>query len=243
MADPTISTNRKNVDPSLADLMNLFKKQVMLETNCHAVATVRAFNSENQTISAVINYKKSILQAGQDGVYRTVFLDYPVLLDVPVIVLSGGAAGLTFPIAPGDECLILFNDRALDNWFQSGQIGPLSSTRMHSFSDGIALVGLNSLAHSIADYDALRAVLFNGTTKVGVGASHVLIRNSLYTLNGVLQELVTELTNLTAQLALLTVTGVTTGGGTSGVPVNAAAITAIGVQITATAVKIAGLLE
>jgi len=78
---------------------------------------------------------------------------------------------------------------------------------------------------------------------VGVNTTQVKIANAVYTLNGLLQELLTELENLVTQIAAITVTGVLTGPNTSGPPSNAAAITAIGVQITATATKIGTLLE
>ncbi|CAK9250669.1 unnamed protein product [Sphagnum jensenii] len=78
------------------------------------------------------------------------------------------------PIAQGDQCLILFNDRSIDNWFTSGQVQPLASSRLHSFSDGIALVGLNYLNNGVTkltNYDSTRAVLRNSTTGVGVSST------------------------------------------------------------------------
>lgn len=73
------------------------------------------------------------------------------------------------PIAQGDECLVLFNDRALDTWFQSGVNAPLPSSRLHSFSDAIVLVGLRSQIRSIQNYDTQRVVLRNGAAKVAIG--------------------------------------------------------------------------
>jgi hypothetical protein len=46
------------------------------------------------------------------------------------------------PIQSGDTCLVLFCDRDLDNWFESGQITTLNSNRVHDLSDGVALVGI-----------------------------------------------------------------------------------------------------
>jgi hypothetical protein len=226
VSNPGVQQNRKLTDPNLADLLNLHGKQLMLNMNCHAIATVQSFDADQQTVSATINYKKTYLTRNADGTYSSTLIDYPILLDVPIVILSGGPAQLTFPIAQGDECLILFNDRSLDNWFQSGQVGPVSSTRLHSISDGFALVGVRSLARSIDSYDETHAKIAWGETMVGVSANKVKIANQLYTLNTLLQSLLT-------QVQAITVTAVTPGIGVSGPPANAAAIAAIAVQIGA----------
>ncbi len=231
MSNPTPPIVQKQTEPNLADLLALQRKQIMLDFNCHAIATVQSFNPDERSITATINYKKNQLQRQSDGTYQSVLIDYPILIDVPIVVLSGGLARLTFPITAGDECLILFNDRSIDNWFQSGQITGVSSSRLHSFSDGIALIGVKSLVklNDEEAYDSDRAVLSYGETMVGVGTDKVKIANALYTLNTLLQELLTE-------LQTMTLTAVTPGIGVSGPPANAAAI-------AATAVKIGALLE
>ena len=176
--NPTQKLNLFTVNPTLSDLLDLLKKEIFLDLNCHHIATVQSFNSQSQTVSATINYPKTFFNLNPDGTYTPVQVAYPQLVDVPVIVLGGGTCHLTFPITQGDQCLILCNDRNIDAWFQSGQNVPLTSSKTHSLSDGFALVGLNSLATSLANYDGSRAVLANGTTGVGVGTSQVKIFNA-----------------------------------------------------------------
>lgn len=234
MSDDIPKPNKVIPDPDMKSLLDLFKQEIFISLNCHALATVQSFDSAKQTVKATLNYKRS---------FGGKLSDYPVLVDVPIIILTGGKAALTMPIASGDTCLILFNDRDIDNWFSGGQVAALASQRMHSFSDGIALIGLRSSKNPVDDYDEDRAVLKNDKAKVAVGASLIEISNNLYNLNSILQELVTEINTLVAQTAAITVTAVVPGPGVSGPPANAAAITAIAAQLTATAVKIAGLLE
>lgn len=233
MANPTPKSNTKITEPRLSDLMNLLQTNIFLSLNCHAIATVQSFDDATQTISATINYKKSYETVANDGSTKLTFKDYPILIDVPVIILGGGAANLTFPIAKGDECLILFNDRDIDNWFQSGQITGPASGRLHSFADGVALVGLNSMANVITSYDTTRAKLFYGSTMVGVSASKVKIANSLYTLNGLLQDLISALTSNAS--TFIAVTG-TTGAAS---PLNPAIVSAL----TAVSTHLGALLE
>lgn len=259
----TFSSNSSQVssEPDLRDALNILKLEILLGMHSHHIGTVQSFNLTNQTATATINYKKTYSKPNAvSGIYENFLVDYPILLDCPVVCLGGGSASLTFPIITGDECLVLFNDRDIDNWFQGNSNGELSTSRLHSFSDGIILVGIRSLANVLTSYDSSRAALRygttiraavgsdgssleNGTTLVKALTAGVQIQNAAFNLGTVLQGLTTQLQNLTAQLALLTVTGVASGGGTSGVPANAAAIVAIGVNIATIATELGSVLQ
>lgn len=191
-----IDQSFKKADPNLRDLLDIHTKEVMLAMNCHAIARVQSFDSAKQTITATINYKKTIFQKSANDKYEAVLIDYPILLDVPVVVMGGGAFRLTFPIQKGDDCLILFNDRSIDNWFKSGQVVGVSSPRLHSLSDGIAIVGLNSLQSSIDNYDMTRAMLRNGETMVGISETLVKIANNTTTLMTALANLIDAVENI-----------------------------------------------
>lgn len=171
------------------DLLNAHKKNVMLSINCHAVATVKKVDLELMTLQAQINYGSTIYEVKADGTTGTKIKDYPLLVDVPFIVLGGGTTYLTFPIKAGDECLILFNDRDLNNWIEGASTGPVASNRLHSMADAMALVGF--IVPS--DYDPDRATLGNGETSVGVGENKIRLKNSVESLNTILQDLVTEI--------------------------------------------------
>jgi len=232
--------NKATSKPELKDALALLKKEVMLALNCHAIARITAVNYSARTVEAEMLYTKSFFETDQFGAAVQRELQYPLLLDVPFMILSGGSSRLTFPIAAGDECLILFNDRDIDNYMAGAKSGPVKSQRLHSFADGIALVGFK---FDQDEYDQTRAVLSFGTTKVGVGETKVLIGNADSTLNELLAQLVDDIKDLVTQVAAITVTGVTTGGGTSGPPANVAAINAVTTQLTSTANAIGGLLE
>lgn len=230
MSNPNIQQVRTPSNPSLKDALDLLKRDIFLSLNCHHIATIQSFDPVTQTASATINYKKTFFEKQANGQYSPVQKDYPILLDCPVVVMRGGTCALTMPIAAGDTCLVLFNDRDLDNWFQSGQIGPVASPRAHSFSDGLILVGVAHSGNPVEDYDTDKAVLKNGSTRVGVGASKVEISNGTTNLNTLLQDLITQLKAL-----IIDVNAVAPGGG-----VVSAASQA---QLTTIANQISGLLE
>lgn len=243
MTGPTQQLNKIPADPQLKDLLDLFKKDIFLSLNCHAVGTIKSFDALKQSASITINYNRTFFTATQNQTLTPQYKDYPPLLDVPLINLFGGPAGLTLPIAAGDTCLIFFNDRSLDNWLQSGQSGPVANSMLHAFTDAIALVGLRSFNMALAAYDTQRALLYNGQTKVGVGASKVLVTNAaLISLGSSLDTLLTQLNSLMTQLQA----GFNTPTPAPGTPVNAAVATAIGVIQTSVATvktNLQGLLE
>lgn len=187
-------SNRLNYDPDLSDVISMKIKEAVLNFNCHHLATVQSFNPTNQTITATINYSKMFLRPDAiTGIYSPVQVDYPLVVDCPVIIMQGGDCSLTFPIQKGDDCLILFNDRDIDAWFTTGQKLPLPTNKIHSFSDALALVGIRHFQDSIEDYDTTRVVLQNGTTMVGVGPSLIKIANEVTTLKTVINGLITLL--------------------------------------------------
>lgn len=181
-----------NYEPSMYDLLNLFKRQIMQELNCHGLAQVQSFNSTDLTITAKMMYSKTYYDQQRDGTVVERTVEYPLMLDVPIVVLGGGNARLTFPIAEGDECLILFNDRDIDKWFQGATSGPVKTNRLHSFADGVALIGF----FEVSSYDTARAKLSNGDTYIGVSETKVKVANSTRNLNTVLQSILTQLQTL-----------------------------------------------
>jgi hypothetical protein len=173
MASPTLSQNFVPNEPELKDLVNLVKKDIFLSLNCHHVGTIQTFDSANQTATATINYKRTYFKPDPiTGGSVPYLVDYPLLLDCPVICLGGGAASLRFPITTGDECLILFNDRDIDNWLSTSSTSSgVATTRLHSFSDGIILVGVRSVSNVLESYSNSAVELVYGGNKISLDAT------------------------------------------------------------------------
>lgn len=237
-------------EPSLKDVLDQMRKNIFLSFNCHHIGTVKSFNAAKQTATVTINYKKTYYELNAaTRVYEAKLQDYPIMTDCPVVALGGGTAALTMPIQAGDECLVLFNDRDIDNWFQGGAGAQVATPRLHSFADAVVLVGVRSLGKVITGYDAARAVLRNGQAKVAVGASLIEVSNADQNLKELLLQLIDNVKDLVSATAALTVLpgtfniGGTPVTGTSGTPVNAATISAVATDLDQTADDIAELLE
>ncbi len=173
MADQTnVQQNQIPNEPELADLLALLKKDILLGFNCHHVGTIQSFNSTQQTATATINYRRTYFRpdpAG-GGEYVAELVPYPVLLDCPVLFLGGGSGVLTFPVEEGDECVILFNDRDIDNWFSGSSDSAVATPRLHSTADALILVGVRSLANVVPEFSGSKIELRtkDGTSKVSI---------------------------------------------------------------------------
>lgn len=103
---------------------------------------IASFDPDTQTASVQPAIKRIFTEKGP--------LNLPVCVDVPVAFPGGGDFFLTFPVKAGDECILLFSERAIDNWHASGGTQTPAEYRLHDLSDGIAIVGLNSQPHKLA---------------------------------------------------------------------------------------------
>ncbi len=150
---------RKKAELDLKEVLDDLKTEIFTSLNCHSFGEIISFDSSVQTARIKIGYKRVI----DNKIYN-----YPVLVDCPVIVLSGGNSGITLPIQSGDTCLVLFCDRDLDNWFESGQITTLNSNRVHDLSDGVALVGIRHKQNVIENYVNDRAKFYYDDTEISL---------------------------------------------------------------------------
>jgi hypothetical protein len=232
MSGQKIALNADPSEPALNDLMNLIKREVFLDLNCHHVGTVQSFSSSKMTVQASINYTKTFFRLNSaTNTYNPVQVTYTPVIDAPIVCIGGGKANLTMPIAKGDECLLLFNDRDIDTWFATGSAtSPNSTGRAHSFSDAFALVGVKSTPNVLSTYDAVRALLTDGNASVGVNpTSHlVTVKNVAQgTLGVILQNIITQCEAIGNAVSI------------PGVPVNTAAATLLLTYAT----QLQGLLE
>ena len=236
----------KNCAPEMDDFFDAFQRKIMMEMNCHAIATVQSFDPTTASLTAKVNYGKTFSKTDSNGMTIQYQEDYPLMIDCPIIIMGGGKFTLTFPIAVGDQCMILFNDRDMDNWFSGAANNtPLASSRLHSFSDAVAMVGM----FKVPSYDAYRSVLTDGVTKIalgksgGSGSSLVEISNSNGTLFALLGQLISDIQTMVGHVkavsdacAVISIPVVPWPLGVAGAPVptpttNAASFTSASAQL------------
>lgn len=217
-------------EPQLSDLLDDVKREAFVGMNCVQIGTIEAYNALTNTAKVSINAKIEL----PNGDIK----DYPQLEDCPVFIIGGADSYISFPIEKGDTCLVLFNDVNIDNWYLTGEVTVPWNSRQHDISDGIVLVGIRSINNAV--FNASSSMLLNG------GSKKIALKNDDEDLKSLIGDQVTTLKSMIDTLkdmnsqinalidliGAITVSGVTTGPGISGVPVNAASITALKTNFT-----------
>jgi hypothetical protein len=160
--------------PTTADMLNRVKYDASREVNCHLICKIESINIAKNTITCSSAFKRRMSDDTE--------LDYPVFVDVPLFILSGGGASLFIPPKVGDWCLLCFNDRDIDNWWYSGKVRTPASPRAHSLSDGIAIVGVRPQSDPLAlvlDAVTLNAIelpikIKNNDCEIAINAAIIL---------------------------------------------------------------------
>jgi len=134
-------------------------------------------------IKLVASLQPSILGQFQNLAGEWNNVNLPVLINCPVIFPGGGGFSLTFPLAAGDDMLVIFASRCIDGWWQSGGWKSGKPTpqkqvelRMHDLSDGFCLPRVYSqtdLPHAVSTTTTqLRSD--DGSMYVELAGSHVM---------------------------------------------------------------------
>ena len=129
----------------LIDTLNLSIEEALANLHTTTIAKVTGVNGKTINCQPVIN-----------RFVNDESIQLPEFIEVPPIVLQGGGSYLQFPIAVGDYCLLIITERCFDSWWNGQDFVKALEYRMHDYSDGVALVGLNNLAGSFDIPDVIQ---------------------------------------------------------------------------------------
>jgi len=136
-------------------------------------AIIESFDKERLTVKARIAIQEII---DIDGVLTE--MEIPVLADVPVMNLTGGDYSITMPIKAGDECLIVFADMCIDDWWKNGGVKSQIERRRHNLSDGFAIIGFRSQVNLIEEYseDSIQIRNKDASTLIDLKDDDILLK-------------------------------------------------------------------
>lgn len=134
------------------DVMEIAQDAIMSRLNCHNIGRIIEFDKDTQTCTV------ELMQIKQ---FSNQLITPAPITQVPLIMLGAGGAYITMPNPVGTICLLLFLDRNIDNFMETGEQYVPDTTRMHDFTDAIALTTFTTLVNPLNDYDEEAVTLFN----------------------------------------------------------------------------------
>jgi len=133
---------------------------------------VRTFDAELQRAQVQIGIQ-SVSVSGAT-------IEPPPIVDVPVLFLGGTQYSVAHQIDPGDEGLILFSQRCIDAWKQTGGVASNPLARFHSAHDALFIPGFRPLATRISGFanDGIRLQSRDGSVHVWIKSSGEIIADN-----------------------------------------------------------------
>lgn len=126
------------------------KQQQLIDVLNEAI-TVALSNTHTATIAKVTKVGATTIDCRPviNRLVKGESIPLPEFVDVPPIFMQGGSSYTAYPIAVGDYCILIFTERCFDRWYAGQDYQPPLELRMHDYSDGLALVGINPLAAAL----------------------------------------------------------------------------------------------
>lgn len=161
-------------EPDFLYTMQVFATSISYDLNCHRVGKIVNFYPETLTCDVELLE----LKPNQGRLDK-----YALFQGLPVMIEGGIDTNLTFGDITGSECVIHFNDRDIDAWFDTGEAYQPNSQRLHSFSDGFVSLRPHN-KNDVFQYEMDGTVLNNGATKIKLADDgSVTITNATSTLS------------------------------------------------------------
>lgn len=223
-------------DPEESLRLALESAQAQIWTAMPGVVT--AVDLAKQTVSVQPTIQGTTEKPNGD----TQNVNLPLLVDVPLMFPRAGGFALTFPVAAGDEVLVVFGCRCIDSWWQSGGVGAPAEARMHDLSDGFAILAPTSQPKKLSNVSSANVQLRDeagstflevtpgGKIKLTATAELELVAPTIKMTGNMTLTGNTTVTGQMTQTGGMSIggitfgshkhTGVQTGSGTSGVPTN-----------------------
>lgn len=124
----------------------------MSRLNCHNIGRIIEFDPTNQLCTVELMQIKR---------FNDQYITPAPLTNVPLIIYGSGGGHITMPNPVGTICILLFMDRNIDAFLETGESYVPPTTRMHDFTDCIALTTFKTLANPLTEYDEKAVTIMN----------------------------------------------------------------------------------
>lgn len=182
--------------PSLDNLINGIIDKSLYELNISIPGIVIDFSSTDKTCSVQPALKRKYLNAG--------IKELPIINDVPICYPQTNDAIISFPLEKGDNVLLVFSQRSLDNWKQAASAKTVDpeDTRRNHISDAVAIPGIVKKGGGIpAENGKMKIQYKNGFITID-SSNKFKIGNSSEELLGIINDTIGEIQNITTNTML-----------------------------------------
>lgn len=160
----------------LDGLLEVWRKNLFMALRVALPAVVQSYDraANRVTVTPAVT---SLSGSGQT-------LTLPQLADIPVCTAGGGGFGASFPLQAGDTGWLLFCDRDISLFKNSGIVSPANTNRLHNLADAVFYPDVMGKI-SVSTQDAGKAVwqTLDGSVKAAMGADGVEIAGDV-SING-----------------------------------------------------------
>lgn len=128
------------LSPELADLITAAVQKRLSRVYVALPGVVKRYDSATQQADVMPGVGGSTFDENGKRVAETI----PVIPSCPVHFPRGGGYRITFPVQPGDTCLLVFCSSSTDRWLGSNgqiQVDPGFDWK-HAITDAVAFVGI-----------------------------------------------------------------------------------------------------
>ena len=138
--------------PNIIEVIHQIKNNVMSNLNCHNIGRILEFDGATQTCTV------ELMQIKQ---FNENYYTPAPITGVPLIIYGAGGGHITLPNPVGTYCLLFFLDRNIDSFMETGEQYVPETSRMHDFTDCVALTTFKTLANPLQNYDENAITIFN----------------------------------------------------------------------------------
>lgn len=156
----------RNVLGDESQLYENIIKKVNFNLRCCIPGVIQQYDPKTNTASIQPAIREEIVN--EDNTVQ--YMNLPILVNVPIIFPSCSIGSIKMLLKQGDECLVLFSDLSIDNFWKYANVQNPIEVRRHDLSDGIAIPCVLSQPNTKP---------FNGTgVEITSGESKISITNN-----------------------------------------------------------------
>ena len=150
-------------DPDPHEVLEAHIDGMALDLHTGMPGRIESYDATKGLVSVLPLIKRRYVVDNAEGEHVEQIEEYPVIPNVPIAWPRGGGFVLTFPLAVGDPCWLMFSERSLDKYLDSdGATGvDPEDARHHHLSDAVCYPGMQTPGDPVSGASATAVSLRN----------------------------------------------------------------------------------